>query len=90
MENKTCADCQHYVQHYIKFMDRFNEVCCGHCVYPRIKSRAPHTHACDKFTEKEQKNSNSSVITTSHCKKDRKFPVLFVLFNSELKIYCMC
>ena len=56
MENKTCADCQHYVQHYIKFMDRFNEVCCGHCVYPRIKSRAPHTHACDKFTEKEQKN----------------------------------
>ena len=40
MEEPYCAQCIHYVPHYIKFGENlFDLIRCGHCTYPRKKHR---------------------------------------------------
>ena len=50
----TCANCKHYVQHYVQHCMSIDSAymmpCnCGHCVYPRVKSRKPGD-VCEKFS----------------------------------------
>lgn len=53
MEEKVCRACRHFRQHYVRFGRSYREAHCGHCVYPRVKSRAPDTKACGAFEEKK-------------------------------------
>ena len=48
-----CKDCFYFRQHYVKRDDIFLEAGCGHCKYPRLKSRRPETPACGNFKPKE-------------------------------------
>lgn len=52
MEKRTCETCIHFCQHYRKAKTRYVKVHCGHCIYPRVKTRMPDTKACDKYREK--------------------------------------
>ena len=55
----TCADCIHYRRHYIRFDEfRFTEVPCGHCVFPRLKHRKPHTPACNNFKPRKKETDD--------------------------------
>ena len=51
-ENKTCKTCKHFIQHYIKFKKRYEEITRGHCVFPRIKNRESTPKACEHYKEK--------------------------------------
>jgi hypothetical protein len=57
---RTCATCKHYVQHYVQHGRRYGAAYCGHCRYPRLKSRKPDTPACDKFAENRKGSANKS------------------------------
>lgn len=51
----VCANCAHYVQHYILSSCRpsgFIAANAGHCVYPRVKDRKPGACGCEHFKEK--------------------------------------
>lgn len=54
MEEKICQNCKYFYQHYTKdeSKDRFLQAFCGHCVYPRIKTRTPVAPACAHFCAK--------------------------------------
>lgn len=49
----TCYECAYFCQHYIKMAKNFRSVACGHCMYPRIKTRKPETPSCSHFKPKE-------------------------------------
>ncbi len=49
---QTCERCKYFIQHYVRHGKGYGKVYCGHCRYPRLKSRKPDTQACDKFVEK--------------------------------------
>ena len=50
MEEPYCAQCIHYVPHYIKFGENlFDLIRCGHCTYPRKKHRDAYAKACANF-----------------------------------------
>ena len=55
-KDPTCKECEHYVQHYRRAPRGFVEINCGHCIYPRVKSRAPDTLACVYFKPTAQEN----------------------------------
>lgn len=40
-----CVNCRHYYQHYTHTGEA---VQCGHCVYPRVKTRMPYD-TCNHF-----------------------------------------
>lgn len=48
-ETPLCVNCRHFYQHYNQ---KGKPVMCGHCVYPRLKTRMPYD-TCDKFQRKE-------------------------------------
>lgn len=48
-ETPLCVNCQYYYQHY---SDEGEEVLCGHCRYPRFKTRMPYD-TCGSFLLKE-------------------------------------
>lgn len=50
MEQQQCNTCTHYIQHYAKINHTgYQAVNCGHCIYPRLKSRKPDSPACEHF-----------------------------------------
>ena len=53
MEN-CCGACRHFHQHYVMDSQSCMKVCCGHCSYPRLKSRKPDTPACGNFAPGER------------------------------------
>lgn len=55
MEEKVCGQCGHFRQHYTLDDQSCMTVCCGHCVFPRLKNRRPDTPACGHFLMGEQK-----------------------------------
>mgnify|MGYP003301381446 CR=1 FL=1 len=67
MEESYCAQCIHYVPHYIKFGENlFDLIRCGHCTYPRRKHRDAYAKVCANFqplpeacAEKEQYQVNT-------------------------------
>ena len=54
MKNRTCGQCGHYHQHYVMDRQSCIVVPCGHCTYPRLKSRRPDSPACGHFEPGEQ------------------------------------
>ena len=49
MNEEICKNCVHYQRHYIVIKSLCTPVNCGHCDYPRIKTRKPDTKACAHF-----------------------------------------
>ncbi len=49
MPDYNCKNCQHFHQHYTVSQSKFHGCDCGHCVYPRLKTRKPDTKACKHF-----------------------------------------
>lgn len=50
MKKDCCENCVHFLKHYVILGNRLFVVNCGHCIYPRVKSRKPRTPACAHFT----------------------------------------
>lgn len=50
MKKDRCEDCVHFLKHYVILDGRLLTANCGHCVFPRVKSRKPMTAACPSFT----------------------------------------
>ncbi len=49
MKENQCQNCQHYLQHYTFDERTIFRIHCGHCTFPRIKTRSPDTAACKNF-----------------------------------------
>lgn len=47
-ETPLCVNCQHFYQHY---NEKGQAVKCGHCDYPRVKTRMPYD-TCGDFQRK--------------------------------------
>jgi len=54
MDSQTCKTCAHYRQHYHYDGERCFVVNCGHCVYPRLKTRQPNTKACGNYLPRQE------------------------------------
>ena len=56
---KRCENCIHFIQHYGKVPGSENHyfaIFCGHCICMRIKSRTPHTPACQHYSPREKES----------------------------------
>lgn len=50
MHTDTCELCRYFHQHYTLLRpEHFLRCDCGHCHYPRVKTRKPETAACKHF-----------------------------------------
>ena len=49
VKEECCKSCKHFRQHYVKMGRRYSEVFCGHCVYPRLKTRKPDAEGCKYY-----------------------------------------
>ncbi len=54
MEENICRQCRHFRQHYVLDDQTCTAICCGHCVFPRLKNRRPDTPACGHFVAGER------------------------------------
>ena len=50
MNKKTCKTCAHFHQHYSLKDGRITRVFCGHCIYPKVKTKRPFSTACENYT----------------------------------------
>lgn len=46
---RICANCRYYHQHYAYIEGWYYAVGCGHCAKPRMKKRKPFDDACGYF-----------------------------------------
>ena len=44
-----CKNCKHYRQHYTFDRERLFRVPCGHCVFQKVKRKAPDAKACEHY-----------------------------------------
>ena len=51
---QVCCNCVYYRQHYGKRGDGYQPIYCGHCVYPRLKTRQPDQTCGNWKAEKEE------------------------------------
>lgn len=51
MENKSCKDCDFFIQHYVKMLNQYVEAGCGHCIALRVKRCAPENTVCEHFLQ---------------------------------------
>ena len=49
MEQNTCKNCVHYRQHYAFDQRKIFRVYCGHCTYPKAKTKRPDAKACENY-----------------------------------------
>ena len=49
MNEPTCKNCQHYIQHYSAKGGKFTEVYCGHCTRFHLKRKRPDVKTCEHF-----------------------------------------
>ncbi len=50
---QVCCNCVHYYQHYVRGEKRYIIVHCGHCTFPRLKSRSPG-QTCEHWQENKE------------------------------------
>ena len=49
MSDVTCKTCKYFRQHYILTEGRIMRVFCGHCIFPKVKSKRPYSNACENY-----------------------------------------
>ena len=60
MEEPYCAQCVHYIPHYIKFGENlYDLIRCGHCIFPRKKHRDAYAKPCNHFQKVPKKRDRS-------------------------------
>lgn len=57
MEENFCKSCEYYHQHYVLDNKKIFRVYCGHCTYPKIRTRRPDSKACDHYLYKDPDES---------------------------------
>ena len=55
---KVCCTCAHYTQHYRKDLWGYSAVHCGHCSFPRVKTRKPN-QTCGHWKPIEDENEKA-------------------------------
>ena len=50
MDDKTCKTCTRFHQHYILSEGRIIRVFCGHCTFPKIRTKRPFNKACENYS----------------------------------------
>ncbi len=50
MIEKECQNCKYYLQHYTFDKRKIFRVQCGHCIFPRPRTKRPYTKACENYT----------------------------------------
>ena len=56
MNGSYCAQCIHYIPHYIKFGENlYDLIRCGHCTFPRKKHRDAYAKPCPHFQKPPEK-----------------------------------
>ena len=50
MTNETCKTCVHFHQHYSLKDGKITRVFCGHCIFPKVKTKYPYTKACENYS----------------------------------------
>jgi len=51
MQEKTCVDCVHFIQHYRKHGKHYDPINCGHCIALRVKKWQALDKSCEYFQE---------------------------------------
>ena len=51
MQEKTCVDCVHFIQHNRKHGNHYDPINCGHCIALRVKKRQALDTPCEHFQE---------------------------------------
>ena len=51
MEEKTCAQCTHFLQHYGLKNGKLYKLYCGHCTEVSVKHRRPDAKACANYLQ---------------------------------------
>lgn len=54
MQEKTCRECEHYLQHYALGKRKLFSLYCGHCVFPKVRRRMPGAKVCEHFVSGEK------------------------------------
>ena len=49
MDDKQCQKCKYYLRHYTLDKRKIFRVYCGHCTYPRPRTKKPDAKACENF-----------------------------------------
>ena len=49
MDNHCCNTCAHYRRHYSFDRRKIFRVHCGHCTYPRVRTKRPDAKACEHY-----------------------------------------
>ncbi len=53
MEQTTCQHCAYFVQHYAFNKKEIFRVYCGHCIFPRLKTKRPDSKSCIHYVPSE-------------------------------------
>jgi len=49
MEDKRCQECKYYLRHYTLDANKIFRVYCGHCSFPRPRTKKPDAKVCENF-----------------------------------------
>ncbi len=52
----TCETCHYFRRHYVHMGWRYQEISCGHCVYPRLKHRMANMSACVHYRSRNEED----------------------------------
>lgn len=63
VKDRSCANCEHYIQHYTKCGSNYIMCFAGHCTNKRMKAVKP-SKVCDDFCDKKGADDarNQSII----------------------------
>ena len=68
MDQKFCQTCMHFRQHYSLDSRKFIQVHCGHCVYPKVKTKKPYAKICDHYQQAEPRSN--AFVTKEYLSKE--------------------
>ncbi len=63
MEEQTCKNCKHFVQHYAIVDGKLFDVWCGLCIHARGKHRKPDQRACEAFAIRKGEVPSEKYLT---------------------------
>ena len=49
MDKQRCNTCVHYRQHYAFDERHIFRVYCGHCTFPKVKTKCPDSKICENY-----------------------------------------
>ena len=68
MFQNTCNTCIHYRQHYTFDRRKIFRVYCGHCTYPKVKTKRPDAKACENYIQSDP--AEKAFVTKEYLSKE--------------------